>query len=308
MALSKYFKVTQYQVGGYPKDQLEKVQTLFSQAFGGRTLSIETLHWQMEKNPCLKERATSLWQGETLVAYNALTPFWAILRGEEIVAAISGTSMGDENYPGTTVQIAMESDKKNKDIQMVIGFPNHNSFGITIRYLKDYYAGDIAFWTSKARKIDVPEIINEFFSFSEEYEVISRKLAQEHEFINIRKKDFLDWRFFQKPRIKYRAFEYEKRGYIVVDIYVDNGTRQLQVVDILVDSEEVMDVLLKYAINLSYKWDCEEVKLWLTSKRYTKVLKQNGFTYGNHPFAMTIRNQMLDIHNSYITMADSDVF
>ena len=37
MAQSKYLRLPQYEVGKYPKNQLEKIQMLFSQAFGGRT-------------------------------------------------------------------------------------------------------------------------------------------------------------------------------------------------------------------------------------------------------------------------------
>ena len=55
MAGSKYLRLPQYEVGRYPKNQLEKVQALFSQAFGGRKESLEMLQWQMEDNPCLAE-------------------------------------------------------------------------------------------------------------------------------------------------------------------------------------------------------------------------------------------------------------
>ncbi len=54
MANLKYLRLPQYEVGKYPKDRLEKVQDLFSQAFGGRKESLEMLHWQMENNPSLK--------------------------------------------------------------------------------------------------------------------------------------------------------------------------------------------------------------------------------------------------------------
>ena len=129
-----------------------------------------------------------------------------------------------------------------------------------------------------------------------------------YDFIKIRDRDFLNWRFFGRPGFQYRGFEYEKRGYLVADTYVENGTRQLQVVDILADSEEVMDALLKYAVNLAYEWDCSAVKLWLTSRWYKEILERNGFAYGEHPFAMVVWDQDLDISNSYITMGDSDIF
>ena len=105
MALTKYLRIPQYEVQKYPKEKLDKVQALFSQAFGGRVLSLEMLRWQMEKNPCLCERATSLWKDENLVAYNALTPHPAILNGKDVISAVSGTTMADEHFLGASLQL-----------------------------------------------------------------------------------------------------------------------------------------------------------------------------------------------------------
>ena len=308
MAISKYLRIPQYEAGGYPKDKTEKVQALFSKAFGGRTESIEMLRWQMEENPCLEERATSLWDGDVLVAYNALTPAPAFINGRGGIVAVSGTTMADEHYPGCSLQLFTECAKQNPDVDMVIGFPNHNSYGITVKYLGHHYVGDVAFWTAKAVPSDHSERIKEFSEFSAEYEEVSKALSKTHELIKSRQKDYLDWRFFRKPEFDYRGFEYEKRGYIVVDVYVDNGQRQLQLVDIIADSDEVMSELLRFSVDLADKWGCRIVKLWLTSERYSGLLKENGFEYGEHPFAMTVWDRDIDISKSYITMADSDIF
>lgn len=304
----RQLRLPQYEVGKYPKDKLEKVQKLFSQAFGGRTESLEMLHWQMEKNPCLKERATTLWDGDTLVAYNALTPHPAILEGQDVISAVSGTTMADEHYPGCSLQLFNECAKQNEDVGIIIGFPNHNSYSITVKYLGHYYVGDVAFWTAVAKKSAVSDRICEFHEFSPEYEAISRELSKKHVFIKTRQKDFLNWRFFQKPEFKYHGFEYEKHGYIVVDTYEENGVKQLQIVDIITDSDEVMAELLKYAINLAFEWGCSCVKMWLTSDLYKQTLQKCGFVYGEHPFAMTVWSRDLDISKSYITMMDSDIF
>ena len=308
MKQSRFLRLPQYETKGYPKDQLEKVQALFSKAFGGRTESLEMLAWQLEQNPCLQERATSLWDGDILVAYNALTPHPAFLNGHRINSAVSGTTMADERYPGCSLQLFTECAKQNQDIPLIYGFPNHNSYGITVKHLGHHYVGDVAFWTAKARKMKTSEVIHEFRSFSEEYEKLSKKLSQTHELIKTRQKEFLDWRFFQKPEFDYRGFEYEKRGYIVVDTYTENGRKQLQIVDIIADSEETMRELLVYSISLAEEWECQTVKLWLTSEQYKAVLQECGFVYGDHPFAMTVWNQDLDISKSYITMVDSDIF
>ena len=305
---SRFLRIPQYQAASYPGDQLEKVQALFEKSFGGRTESQEMLRWQMEENPCLKKRATTLWDGDHLVAYNALTPHPAYLHGKKIISAVSGTTMADDHYPGTSLQLFTECAKQNQDITVIVGFPNHNSFNITVKYLGHHYVGDVAFWKAEAKQIPISDKIHEFKEFSAEYEVISRELSQTHEFIKTRQKDFLNWRFFKKPEFEYHGYEYEKRGYIVVDIYTENGEKQLQIVDIIAASDDVMAELLRYAVNLAYEWNCRNIKLWLTSKQYKQILEQNGFAYGEHPFAMTVWNQDLNISESYITMVDSDIF
>lgn len=311
MVLSKYLKLPIYDVKGYPKNEIGKVQELFSKAFGGRQLSLDGVRWQMEQNPCLRERAVSLWRGDMLVAYTALTPCPAIFHGNDIVTAVSGTTMANEDFPGASFQLLSECEKQNDDIQIIYGFPNRNSFGICIKYLKHNYIGDVAFWSAKAVKQSVTDKIQSFSEFTDEYEKISRELSKTHIFIKRRKKDYLNWRFFQKPGIDYKGFEYidtRRRGYIVVDIYEEEGLKQLQVVDLVADSKEVLQELLRYSVNLASEWNCKIVKLWLTSLYYKDVLEECGFVYGEHPFPMTCWSQDLDISNSYITMVDSDIF
>lgn len=94
----------------------------------------------------------------------------------------------------------------------------------------------------------------------------------------------------------YRGFELEKRGFMVVDTYTENGIKQLQIIDILAESDDVLSVLLRFAINLGHEWACTKIKLWLTSDRYKSVLEENGFVYGDHPFAMTVMwaNEIFD--------------
>ena len=308
MALTKYLRIPQYEVKGYPKDRLSNVQTLFSKAFGGRKESLGMLKWQMEENPCSKERATSLWDGDVLVAYNALTPAPAFILGHRGIVAVSGTTMADEHYPGCSLQLFTECARQNSDIDMIIGFPNQNSYGITVKYLGHHYVGDVAFWTAASEPLTVSDSIKAFYRFDEEYEKISEELSKTHDLIKIRKKEYLNWRFFEKPEFEYHGFEFEKRGYIVVDTYMDNGEKQLQIVDIIADSDEIFSELLRFSVDLAYQWGCTKIKLWLTSDRYSHILRENRFEYGEHPFAMTVWDSDLNISKSYITMADSDIF
>ena len=310
--MNKYLRIPQYEPKGFPKDNINKVQSLYRKSFGGRELTIPYIQWQMLQNPCLKERAVTLWQGETLVGYNALNSSPVILYGKKAICADSGNTMVDEEFLGASIQLIQEVLRQNKDIDIIIGFPNRNSFGIYVRYLHFPYVGDMAFWTAEAKDGIVSEEIKEFYSFTNEYEQLSWDLAKHHDFIKLRNMEFLNYRFFQKPEFDYKGYELihngVKHGYIIVDIYEENGIKQLQVIDILADSIEVFKSLLKFATQLAWQWNCPFVKLWLSSEFYKAALEESGFIYGEHPFRMIVFNQNLDLSKCYITLADSDIF
>lgn len=312
MKSSKYLRIPQYEVRGYPENETEKVCRLFSDAFGGRTLSAEMLRWQMDENPCLKKRATSLWDGEILVAYNALTPAKALYEGREIYTAVSGTTMADEKYAGVSVQLFKECRKRNQDIEIIIGFPNHNAYGVSVRYSNHRYVGDVAFWSCPVKELETKTDIREILIFTEEHGELWRNVADQYQYIKIRDKNYLNWRFFHKPEYDYSAYELVKAGkvcgYMVADIYVECGMKQLQIVDLLAVDDESMSVLLGYSLNLGYQKGCGIVKAWMTSKHHEKIFLDAGFTYGEHPFAMTVWDKNLVIEESYLTMCDSDIF
>lgn len=311
MGISKYLKIPQYEAKGFPADRLNDIQELFAQAYNGRTISKEMLKWQMEDNPCLNARATSLWDGDKLIAYNALTPSYAILEGKDIITAVSGTTMADIHYPGVSLQLFAECASQNPEVVMTCGFPNRNSYGITVKYLGYRYVGDVAFWTATAKTLGKNICIHEADQFSSDYETISRNLSITHNFISARKSDYLNWRFFMKPEYEYHLYEYQdtqRRGYIVVDVYYEAEIPQLQIVDIIADSDEVFTALLDYARTLAAEWHCSTVKLWLTSDYYSALLKSHDFIYGEHPFPMTIWQRDLDISKAYLTMMNSDIF
>ena len=311
MRMRRKYCIPEYEAKGYPNDKLDKVRKLFSASFGGRNLSEEMIKWQMEKNPFVQLRATTLWDGDTLVAYAALTPFPAMYQGNRINSAVSGTVMVDVHYLGASIQLLNECASQNDDIEVIIGFPNRNAYPINIKYLHHHHIGDVAFWQAKSRNCTVSPQIIEFFKFTREHEIISDLIAKKHEYMKVREAEYMNWRLFQKPGYHYRAYEYRDlicRGYVVVDIYEENGERQLQIIDILADSYEVFGKLLEYCIDKAQLERCEIVKMWMTSSEYKHVLEEKGFSYGNHPFPFTVWKQDIDIDSTYLTMIDSDIF
>lgn len=305
-------KLPQYEVKTYQDGFENQIVDLFSVAFNGRKFPLNSWQWRFKQNPCLNERLTTLWDGEKLIAHNGLTPFFATFIGKQIVAANSGTTMAREEYMGVSIQLFEECNKQNQDIDVIYGFPNKNSFRITTKYAKHLYLGDIAFWECKTRKETVAQEIKSFECFDDKHESIYQYIAKEHDFIINRTKSYLNWRFVKKPDIKYDLFDLtengEKVGYIVINEYIENNQKQLQVIDFAAKNTEYTEKLLRFAINESQKRNCEITKLWMTSDKYKDLLLSLGFKKGNHLFPMTSWRQFWDLSKSYITMADSDVF
>lgn len=305
-------RLPQYQVGAYPKDKIHLIQDLFRASFGGREMPTEMFDWQFERNPYLKHRTTSLWDKDKLIAYIALTPFPVILHGNKTLAAVSGNLMADVHYLGASIQLLAESQKQNSDISIIIGFPNKNSFSSNVKFAHHHYIGDIAFWTARAQKGELDDEFVEFFKFDTGYETLCHKLAKTHEFINYRTAEYMNWRIFARPTFNYKGYFYlkdgKKMGYVIVDTYEEAGVKQLQVIDILGETLEVIKHLLKNCIYLAHQWKCKTVKLWLTSSKYKETLENDGFVYGDHPFKFTIWDQDLELDKCYITMIDSDIF
>ena len=304
-------KLPQYEVKTYDKGFEDKILELFPIAYQGRNFPMESWLWRFCKNPCLNKRITTLWDGNKLVAHNGLTPFYATFDKKNIVAANSGTTMAREEYLGVSIQLFQECDKQNQDIEVIYGFPNKNSFRITTKYAHHIYLGDIAFWECDARKELETSEIKPIDRFNKEHGELYLGIADNHQFMINRTKDYLNWRFIENPST-YKPYELvidgKIVGYIVVNQYEENGQKQLQIIDVIANSLSNTETLLRFAINLAYENNCQIAKLWLTSDKYKDVLIKLGFKLGDHVFPMTSWRQNIDIGQSYITMADSDVF
>ena len=303
--------IPQYEVKEYPVGKEKQIQDLFSASYGGRILPIEVLRWKMEDNPCLSLRGTSLWDGDHLVAFNSLIPAKTIFKGKDIISAVSGTTMVDSKYLGASIQLMKECSKQNKDIELIYGFPNRNSYGIAVKYLGHKHLGEIAFWTMDVKCGNKNKSVRELYSFPDYFEGVSRNVAMEHCFCKVRDKEYMDWRFFKKPNNRYCGYElndHGNSGYIIVNTYIENGIKQLQVVDILADTDEAFDELLSYAHLVATEKECLRIKLWMSSKHYSDILTDYGFICGERPFSMVSWDEPFALDESYITMADSDIF
>lgn len=304
-------RIPQYKAAGYVEGFEDKAQELFSRCFGGRKFDTEVWDWQFNSNPYFNRRVTTLWDEDTLIAMTALTPSFALVDGREVVSAVSGTTMARDDYRGVSIQLVSECGKQNRDIEFKYSFPNRQAFRIATKFYGHHYVGDVAFWTARPRRLPRDERVSKFELFTTEHGDLYRGVADAHSYMKRRDKDYLNWRFVQKPRAGYGLYEYADygvSGYVVVNEYREGEESHLQIVDIVANSEEAFACLMQHAINLAYENGDDIVKLWLTSRAYKRTLEGMGFAYGMQPFRVTVWDRDIDLEDAYITMSDSDVF
>ena len=61
--------------------------------------------------------------------------------------AILNKKKARPEYLGVSIQLYKECANSNRDIEVIYGFPNKNSFPIT-KFIGHHYVGDICFWTA----------------------------------------------------------------------------------------------------------------------------------------------------------------
>lgn len=302
----------QYCSRGYVDGCERQIAELFLLAYN-REFSLDDWKWRFKDNPCRSLCITTLWDDEKLIAHNALTPFYAYKNGERIISANSGTTMARPEYMGVSIQLFNDCKHMYHDIYMIYGFPNKNSFRITTKYLQHHMVGEICFWSKEITDESIRDpSIHEIALFTQRHGCIYKKMIDRVEYIAERSVEYLNWRFIEKPNSGYKCFELIEDnvicGYIVLNTYRKRNQLQGQIVDIVATGSEQYLRLINFASSYFSKCGCTIVKTWAAFHELSDIYRSLGYSYGAHPFPMTLWDDSISIENAYITMADSDVF
>lgn len=306
-------KMKRYNITNYRPGDEYLIRELFSEVYG-RTFSLEAWRWQFFDNPYCDRQMVSVWDGEKLIAHTAVTLFRGHYRGKEFVVAYSGHTMASPNYLGISKLLLSEVKSCNKSIDMLYAFPNRNSFRIFRDVLCFNYLGDVCFVLApvcKNRTCFTDEI-REISAFTEEHGELYQQLIRKCDFITNRSLTRLNWRVLNKPDSGYRIFELRKasklKGYIVLNLFRDEGELRGQIIDIMAPEPKDMDQLLEYARIWFGERNCNKAKMWMTSNYYADVLREQQFITPDLAFPLVTSQFNFNIQNAYLTMIDSDVF
>jgi GNAT superfamily N-acetyltransferase len=115
--------------------------------------------------------------------------------------------------------------------------------------------------------------------FDERYYELYKEAAKLFDFVNLKDDKVLNWRYRQRPDVRYHCFEVGSRrleGFIVLKKFEGQGIRKAHIVDFLALNEEAADTLISAAENFSEGSDLLNVLMAPASPYETMFLKR-GF-------------------------------
>jgi GNAT superfamily N-acetyltransferase len=140
-----------------------------------------------------------------------------------------------------------------------------------------------------------------------------------------RDKKYLNWRYFEKPNVRYTVLLAEKRkkilGFIVLLSKNEKNLRLGYIVDILalLDKKNIIQSLISRAIGHFKEEGVDLIVCWMLKKKsahvYYRVLRYNGFMHlfgRSRPLIARVNSSqssktfLCDSSKWYITMGDSD--
>lgn len=171
--------------------------------------------------------------------------------------------------------------------------------------------------------------LKEIGHFDERIDAFWEAVKIKHKNLMVRNKDFLNWRYCNNPRRKYRIVIAEDNNsnimaYIVLRISTVDNVKVGFIVDILSREDELSNRAASLLITNSFNYfrknevmiaDC----LMLKNNIYFKLLKRQGFvvcpkSFEPQPFPFVIKthadkvsNNIFNLNNWFVTLGDYDV-
>jgi hypothetical protein len=296
---------------------------LFEEAFG-RCLARRVWEWRFLRNPAGHGTIELAWVGGTLAGHYAVSPTRMRIRGEDVLAGLSGTTMVHSQYRGLGLfpKLARQTYGRARDAgqKLVMGFPNSSSHRGLVRDLGWGDVHEVPQFAADVRDIggelDDPGVI-ELERFDRRFDWLWEDIKDATPVSVVRNQRYLQWRFVENPENRYRIFAYQDRatlaGYAVAKRYQD----QLHMVDILCRDPETGVRLTRRVARAASAQGVPVVSAWLNpGLGLHHELERLGFqprgpvTYfcvlALDP-APGLRGAY-DFQNWYLTMGDSDVY
>lgn len=315
------------EIKNYKKGDEYLIIEMFELVFKQK-MSLEQWQWRFAKNPAGNHQIKLMWDGNKLIGHYAVSPIKIMVNGELTLTAHSLTTMTHPEYGGRgifkTLSLDLYNDLENKlGCKAIWGYPNNNShFGFinSLGWSNIAVIHTMGISADKILKNVIPLNILSFDRFTDAHETyINSKLNNQFNVYIERSKDYLNWRYVEKPAVVYKKYEISndgKKGIIVTKVYpsLTKDVFDLNIVECYLDDYTLLHNYI-YFIMKDYQLQFSRITIWksLFDKEHLQ-LEKNGFvpvvpqTYLGARIHSTMPTCFSNIQNWYIAMGDSDVF
>lgn len=314
----------------YKKDDETAIMDLDARALPSKwnPRTIGNWHWKFtDKNP---NGHSIIWVAdhkEQILAHFAAVPYLLKTFDEEVRASHSIGALVELKYQNRgllkLVGDKMLAELRERGISYTWGFPNKRAHKFECQALG--YNDLLKFDPWVLKKDDfkqTPEnpTIQPIETFGQEFDQLWEQCAPGYDVAIVRKKEYLNWRFLQRPDWDYYPFAlYENnqlKGYAVYKLYQEEEALRGHIIDIFAqkDDEKTLSQLIDHGINFFIQNDRNEILIWLHGNPLIeKLFTQKGFKQeeGNIPLILKTntdheyKDKVLDKSNWYFTMSDS---
>lgn len=314
-------KVKDYAIGD-EKHILDLFEIVFK-----RKMSEKYWIWRFRKNPAGKHMIKLMWDGDILAGHYAVSPVKLIVDGQEMLTALSMTTMTHPEYGrrgifGTLASELYSWIANDLGVKAVWGFPNNNSHYGFIKKLAWKNIGIAHEISIKPNRLDPysPNNCKISHDFTDEHiRLLEKDLASKKTYVK-KNAEYLSWRYIDNPSQNYTIFDYRTsgilNGFLVAKQYKLNSTEAI--VNILevggCDNFNMFGSMLSFACN-HFESTIKFCTMWMSlfDEKYLQLEKM-GFTpsgnntyVGYRPFSEGL-DTMGYLNNWYYTFGDSDVY
>jgi len=304
----------------------DAITGLFREAFG-RRMGRREWDWRFLRKPGGKGLIELAWDGATLAGHYAVSPTRLRVRGKEVPAALSGTTMTHARYRGLGLfpLLARRTYARARQAGhvLVMGFPNRYSHRGLVRDLgwRDVYEvprfslhlGDRRRETEDGGVARVVELDR----FDRRFDRLWDEVKDTCPVSVVRDRRYLQWRFAENPESRYRIFAFEDGRSIGGYAVAKRFGKEMHVVDILCLNADTGVRLVRRVAMAAARQGLSAVSMWLNpGLELHRELERLGFQPGAPvtyfcvlPLgAASLLRGACDFRNWYLTMADSDVY
>ena len=309
--------------------ELERYRQCF--VSNGSHKTLELLQWNHQQNlPAIQSIYYAI-DAETreIAAIYTYLPVKFTCMGRVVNALQSFDTLTDKNHRGKGLFIRLasqiESEEKQKDNELVYGFPNENSVHGFVNKLKFNYFGEVPFLikplrigyfvnkllkqhkniapdtnceiiADKTQKIKDDAIIKEITRFHSEYDALYELVIPKIKIGVNRDAAYMNWRYVNKPGENYYKYGYYERdvlkGVIIFTLKHKHGGRVGYLMELLFEpgNEKVAKSLLDFCVKAFKKNKADVILAWCFDHSFNHAAIRNR---GFYKFPEKLRPQKL---------------